>query len=1590
MKVFSNKGGGAQDSDIIAAIEDSVKLGADVINMSLGSTNGITDISDGSYRAIEKAREAGVLVVISAGNDGKNFDLKGGLADVQGYYDDGTIGSPAVQGGFAVASVENDHVTQASGFYNDGEDHGFAFSLASGEPDGKNHQIYDAGVGKPNEFPKEAKGNFVLIKRGELTFTDKYKNAQNAGAAGVIVWNHEEGGEEFVGMAGIEEFKFLSASVKNSTGKKILAAINKAKNTNKPVTVRLTENWVSEKNPTALEPSSFTSWGTTPALDFTPDIAGIGGSVYSLQNNNKYATKSGTSMAAPNISGLSALVLQKYKQLYPQLSRVELLNRVQIALSNTATILEKNGIPYSPRQIGAGLAQVDQAIATSVFATVNGKPSAALKEVSGARKVTVDLVNVGKEPAVYSVPAQQVIRETNGVEKSTRTSISGETVTADKQQIQVPAGGKAKITFTIQPDTSKEGFILGWLKLKAAGKQPNLAIPYLGFVGDWNKEQIVAAPGTGLPEKMLPAGMKSPVTALTTSEVSVSSKPLGNAGEKEIGWISPNGDKQLDTVNADLVLLRNAFDARYSIRQGENLIAELGQASDVRRISGLGLSQIQNPAQIKTTAAKFDGKIYDPAQTQFVPVADGIYTYRVETRLSEEFKWQTTDMKFGVDNTAPEITIGDLQDGTVTVKAADCTNPGTGCAGIAEITATNPDGAELDVAENNDGTYSISGADLRDATAVLVTAVDAAQNIAQKSKSLAAAKLTVFNAGKYNNPQFVFGNAATEKFADGVLVLDGVYPEKIKQITVNGKKLSAQEQADGQFSTQLTLQPGPVKIEIVGSDETGEVVDTVKIESVYDNQPPVLNITEIKLDENGYAVPVVSEELGIGFVHVKGTVTDNRKDAKLTVKGLLNDVAVESDGSFEGDFYVMPEAVNLLLLSAFDGGNISEPKGYQLSGYTDAPSTEPNAASLKWDNVECISGYQMCLVSGTKNKDVKKNSDGTKSFTLRGSGGEPGSMVVFTPQPKLNAAGSNYEPLAPINALVKQDGSFAVELPVVTGNNHFAYILKDKYGKTLADAPASFWVDVNLPTLRFDEPKLIGGTLYTNQDEVRFKGTASDDGWGYTLSINNFVPADEFYESGIGAPSNERSFDRKVAVKNGDNILLQAADSLGNGALSVIPVVVDKENPTLKINEEYIDGGVQQKSVGNLAWVAKGEAANFSASVADENIAALTVSVDEKVLGTKYSELKTTSVDGPKKVEETFIDSNELAADDTEAANREADAAEAAADPNTDDAVSEPAADNAAGSGTLTANTDTQLTLAVSVADLEPGTHTFVATGYDLAGNAVSVTRTFFVYAPTKVTVDGEQPFEFEIDRADLNPGGAAKLLLPKLQIDPGTTIDETGAAKPINVTAKIAEDQIVLAGANTLKVLFVDSAGEQAAAPVTVQVNLKLKQNPLESNGVRAAGSFRGDDMLYAEWSEDGDSKLVKISNRPEFKAPINAPETALISIPAAPNWSLWVRNADGSLSKAVADYADGKFVVLGSYNATYVLQPPAKPIIPRPAFTVDTAPNAGRVNPAAIDREGVLSRTGAGLGVTLLIGAAAGIAGAVLRRKGVHGRSE
>src|SRR5699024_10921010 len=52
--------------------------------------------------------------------------------------------------------------------------------------------LYDAGLGLPDDFSEEANGNIALIERGDISYWEKVQNATEAGATGVVIYDNEE------------------------------------------------------------------------------------------------------------------------------------------------------------------------------------------------------------------------------------------------------------------------------------------------------------------------------------------------------------------------------------------------------------------------------------------------------------------------------------------------------------------------------------------------------------------------------------------------------------------------------------------------------------------------------------------------------------------------------------------------------------------------------------------------------------------------------------------------------------------------------------------------------------------------------------------------------------------------------------------------------------------------------------------------------------------------------------------------------------------------------------------------------------------------------------------------------------------------------------------------------------------------------------------------------------------------------------------------------------------------------------------------------------------------------------------------------
>lgn len=917
MKVFSNnpEAHGARDVDIVAAIEDSVKLGADIINMSLGSTNGFAGTSNATSIALKKAREAGSLPVISAGNSGLNFSPSGGEDDALGKWDDATLGSPSsYPSAFSVASVENSNITQQAANWTgkDGKSHAVPYNLAIGSliDAVSQHELVDAKKATETDVKDlDLKDKYALVERGGITFTEKFKNAIAKGAKGVIVYNHDKDSSMFIGMGGLEKIKdCFGASIPRSYALQILTALHKGEK----VKIAFTNQFTTIVNPDNGKPSSFTSWGPTPELDFKPQIAGIGGNVWSTQNGNKYTSMSGTSMAAPNVSGLSALVMESYKKRFPDLKKSEMATRVSQALMNTASIIgrkdsaDSKQIPYAPRQIGAGLAQVDKAVATNVIATVDGNSYVALRNVNADRNFTVTLHNYGKNPVKFAVPDQDVVNESNEANKDTVTSISDtETLQSKTREVTVKPGKTAGVNFTLSPDRSKGNhYIEGWVRFESlSDTQPDVAVPYLGFVGDWNAEPIMVKPG-----ESYGANHSDLTTSLLSVAGSMGKLPVNNETKPYVlGEFSPaNQDGWMDYVVPSMSMFRGASDIKYSVLDSHHKTKiVLGTEHNVNR------STISDASATDGLAGNFDGSVWNPKTSRFDILPDGWYTYRIQARLGDKFDWQTYDMKVAIDNHGPKVTVSDRDaNGNVKIVISDelSPDPGVPTIHLPGVKDALNYGDEDTQCPLNEATRTRVCKPIHigtDAPYIDVLARDNAMNPTEvkkvfnkhtrknangKEEEISTRNIIIPNEKVLTSRQIkanALEESKTNPNINGKFYIEGYLTDNVASIQAyvtpkDGKKQqvtnAAKRKDENTFYAFVPLKNGENTVIFKAYDAKGDWLGNKKLKLTFNAQAP--NITMNGLDNKGN-LPVSAD----GKVTVAGKVTDTPGDTvKLKLK----------------------------------------------------------------------------------------------------------------------------------------------------------------------------------------------------------------------------------------------------------------------------------------------------------------------------------------------------------------------------------------------------------------------------------------------------------------------------------------------------------------------------------------------------------------------------------------------------------------------------------------------------------------------------------------------------------------------------------
>ncbi len=605
MKVFGANGGAYTD-DIIAALEDAMTLGCDVANLSLGAAAGFKSENEEIDAIYARIAEQDMVVCISAGNEGTSSyaNMWGTNMNTTSNPDVAAVGSPGTYANVTtVASVDN-AVVMTPYFSVGGEKifymDPYMYQIALPEiieyyGDTFEYVIID-GVGEEADFYDDegnslVEGKVAIIKRGTTSFASKIFNAEYAGAVAAIIWNNSEDDIFSFGMQISEDgenYPWIPAALISITdGQKLADAEEKV--------LVISSAAGARASAAGGQMSDFSSWGMAPDLTLEPDIAGVGGNVYSCYDGGIYGLMSGTSMSSPQVAGVAALVMQYLHEKYPNAAKGELRDMAEaLMMSNAEVIISaESGVEASPRQQGAGLVNAAAAVTAESYLTVGGeKPKVSMGDsTSGNYSFSFEVHNMGTEEKTYTLDASVLTEAVAsdgynyymyGIEQALSAA-----VTFDKDEVTVPAGGKVSVKVSIAlSDEDKAffaaaypngGYVEGYIYLESLDED-SMNLPFLGFYGDWTKPPVFdtaywydnsfwgAAPKNGIPEGNeyyhvmwtdlagtdWVLGFNPYTGALADENGNIIYDPANNC-------VSPNGDGVMDNIpEMYLSLMRNA------------------------------------------------------------------------------------------------------------------------------------------------------------------------------------------------------------------------------------------------------------------------------------------------------------------------------------------------------------------------------------------------------------------------------------------------------------------------------------------------------------------------------------------------------------------------------------------------------------------------------------------------------------------------------------------------------------------------------------------------------------------------------------------------------------------------------------------------------------------------------------------------------------------------------------------------------------------------------------------------------------------------------------------------------------------------
>ncbi len=503
-KVFTGSRGGRTRSDVIVrALDDAVRDGMDIINLSLGSIPAPRPEDDVLVRAVERAADAGVLVVKSAGNVGP---------------DPNTMSSPsAAPSVLSVGASWNDRLLAATVVL--GESSSYFSVPGTGTiprqpitaPMLDVEKLDSNGMACGGLPADSLSGRIAFILRGVCTFEEKLLAAERAGAVGAVIYTDTRP----VALMAVGTAMLPAMMITNEDGLTVKAQLGA--NPGQTAVLNFLVDFPVDPNRVA----SFSSRGPDESGGIKPDLVAVGvelstatqkttadGELYSPRG---YEVLDGTSFSSPLAAGAAAVLKAARRSLTVRQLRSLLIN------NGTRLVLASGGV--APVQhTGGGVLNLAGALAgTLAFAPAALSFGAGGSTLEFVRQVQV--TNVGAAAATYNV--------------AVAPAVEGPAPEVSPSSFPLEPGASRTIDVRWMASGLQPGEYQGTLRLREAATEKESQVPYWYAVRSTEPRNltVLSAPAEGAPESNVTVYLRvSDVTGLSLFDPEPTAAVVSGAG----------------------------------------------------------------------------------------------------------------------------------------------------------------------------------------------------------------------------------------------------------------------------------------------------------------------------------------------------------------------------------------------------------------------------------------------------------------------------------------------------------------------------------------------------------------------------------------------------------------------------------------------------------------------------------------------------------------------------------------------------------------------------------------------------------------------------------------------------------------------------------------------------------------------------------------------------------------------------------------------------------------------------------------------------------------------------------------------------